>query len=121
MLIFPLFCRSEEKADAEVDDGDVLPSATKLKVKYGRGRNQKIYEAKVRQAGAEFSGSSCNIHGASTALIGIQKGCCFVLALKPVRYSGSETVSQLSAWIIFFFFATIPIKFFPVIPADDNP
>lgn len=61
MLIFPLFCRSEEKADAEVDDGDVLPSATKLKVKYGRGRNQKIYEAKVRQAGAEFSGSSCNM------------------------------------------------------------
>ena len=39
---------SEEDCPSDSQDQDDLPLGTKLKVRYGRGRNQKIYEAKVR-------------------------------------------------------------------------
>lgn len=41
---------SEDESTAESqdhDDDEDYPTGTKLRVKYGRGRNQKIYEAKV--------------------------------------------------------------------------
>lgn len=39
----------ESEADSASDNHnqDEYPAGTKLKVKYGRGRNQKIYEAKA--------------------------------------------------------------------------
>ena len=53
---FVVCCRSEDESEEDSpsdhsQDQDDLPLGTKLKVRYGRGRNQKIYEAKVRSVG----------------------------------------------------------------------
>ena len=53
---FMVCCRSEDESEEDSpsdhsQDQDDLPLGTKLKVRYGRGRNQKIYEAKVRSVG----------------------------------------------------------------------
>ncbi|XP_070179923.1 AT-rich interactive domain-containing protein 4B-like isoform X2 [Littorina saxatilis] len=46
---------SEEEASSstEAPDQEDLPLGTKLKVRYGRGRNQKIYEAKIVEHGTD--------------------------------------------------------------------
>uniref|UniRef100_A0A0L8GVL4 ARID domain-containing protein n=1 Tax=Octopus bimaculoides TaxID=37653 RepID=A0A0L8GVL4_OCTBM len=73
--------RNEEPADSEDDDDDEedeeeeeegktvglggsgeYPTGTKLRVKYGRGRNQKIYEAKVVEFGAEGGHEQYLVH-----------------------------------------------------------
>ncbi|PVD26271.1 hypothetical protein C0Q70_13941 [Pomacea canaliculata] len=54
----------ESEADSASDNHnqDEYPAGTKLKVKYGRGRNQKIYEAKVVEAGKEGQHKNYLVH-----------------------------------------------------------
>uniref|UniRef100_V9KAX5 AT rich interactive domain 4A (RBP1-like) n=1 Tax=Callorhinchus milii TaxID=7868 RepID=V9KAX5_CALMI len=40
----------EEEEEEEEDELERYPSGTKVKVKYGRGKNQKIYEANIRNS-----------------------------------------------------------------------
>ncbi|XP_041070228.1 AT-rich interactive domain-containing protein 4A [Carcharodon carcharias] len=40
----------EEEEEEEDDEFERFPSGTKVKVKYGRGKNQKIYEANIRNS-----------------------------------------------------------------------
>ncbi|XP_072345415.1 AT-rich interactive domain-containing protein 4A isoform X2 [Scyliorhinus torazame] len=42
--------KEEEEEDEEEEDFERFPSGTKVKVKYGRGKNQKIYEANIRNS-----------------------------------------------------------------------
>ncbi|KAK3597334.1 hypothetical protein CHS0354_034576 [Potamilus streckersoni] len=44
--------KGEEESDSEEESSD-YPSGTRLKVRYGRGRNQKEYEAKVVESSTE--------------------------------------------------------------------
>ncbi|CAE1155260.1 AT-rich interactive domain-containing protein 4A,AT-rich interactive domain-containing protein 4B [Acanthosepion pharaonis] len=60
----------EEEEEEEEDESKSVglsgskeyPTGTKLKVKYGRGRNQKIYEAKVVEFGAEGGHEQYLVH-----------------------------------------------------------
>ena len=47
--------RKEKRLRALREREDVFDVGTKLKVKYGRGKNQKIYEAKVSTFKGEVS------------------------------------------------------------------
>nr|KAG5712822.1 hypothetical protein BaRGS_007419 [Batillaria attramentaria] len=53
---------SEDESVADGQEQEEYPAGTKLRVKYGRGRNQKIYEAKVVESGKEGPHKNYLVH-----------------------------------------------------------